>query len=77
MLDLLIYVPDVLSFVDGFTFYSIFFTYGTAVTLETTRGSVLVAMIVLSGIFFALEIKGAVYMRDTINEIMESDQKGT
>lgn len=34
-------------------------------------------MIVLSGIFFALEIKGAVYMRDTINEIMESDQKGT
>jgi hypothetical protein len=38
---------------------------------------VLVAILVLSAIFFALEIKGAVYMRDTINEIMESEQKGT
>lgn len=62
-----------LSFVENFTFYSIFLTYDHAVTQENIRGAVLSSIVIFSAFFFMLEIRGAVYMRETIKNILDSE----
>ena len=53
-MDLLIYVPEVLTFVNNFNFYSIFFTYGIDVIKEMIRAVILFAIVVFSAIFLFL-----------------------
>lgn len=73
LFDLIIYVPDTLPFVQNFTFYSIFLSYGTNVGLGQVRAAILFLIVVLSGLFLFLEIKGAIYMRQTVSEILDSE----
>ena len=73
LFDLVIYVPDTLPFVQNFTFYSIFLSYGTNVAVGQVRAAILFLIVVLSGLFLFLEIKGAIYMRQTVSEILDSE----
>lgn len=54
---------DSLVFVKDFTFYSVFNGYLTFVTICNTKSVFMVAALIMSVIFFILEIKGAVYMK--------------
>lgn len=59
----------------NFTFYSIFLSYGSFGILEPTRAATLFIIVVLSAFFLYLEIRGAVYMQETIKGIIDSDVK--
>ena len=72
IIDLILYVPDTLPYVGNFTFHSAFVGYGVSSGVESIRAIILILIILFGLAFLYLEIKGAVYMRQTIENIMES-----
>lgn len=75
LFDLIIYISDNVSYVQNLNFYSIFNLYGTPDALDFVRGVILIAILTFSAVFLFLEIRGAIYMRQVITKIIESDTK--
>lgn len=73
ILDFVILTEVVLDFVKDFTFHSIFEGYADFVTMTTVKGLFIIAALIMAVIFFALEIKGAVYMKEAIAKLLNSD----
>lgn len=63
MLDFVLLTDQTLSYVQNFAFYSIFNGYIEFITISNVKAILLVIVIILSLIFFGLEIRGAVYMK--------------
>jgi hypothetical protein len=63
ILDFVILKADVLPYVENFTFYSIFEGYQTKTDITAVKGIFLICALIMSVIFFGLEVKGAIYMQ--------------
>jgi len=63
ILDFVILTELVLDFVKDFTLYSVFQGYVEFVEITTIKAIFILAGLLMAAAFFALEIRGAVYMK--------------
>lgn len=73
ILDFVIMTDLILDFVKDFNFHSIFEGYDQFVTIATVKGVFIIAALLLAAIFFALEIRGAVYMKEAVMKLLSSN----
>ena len=73
ILDFVLLTEETLTFVQDFTFYSVFSSYLHFITISNIKAVLMVAALVMAAVFFGLEIYGAVYMKDAVTKIVEGD----
>jgi len=73
ILNFVLLTEEALVFFQDFSFYSVFNGYMTFVTVSNIKAVFVVMSLIMSVVFFVLEIYGAVYIKDAVRKILDAE----